>query len=807
MIEYVGENLLAGELGNLLIIVSFVASLLATVFYYKSSDLSTDLNSWKKLGRLFYRIHSISLIGLISILFYLIATHAFEYYYVWRHSSSELPLRYILSCFWEGQEGSTMLWTFWNVVLGNILIATAKKWEGSVLTVFSSVQVFLTSMLLGIFLFDLQIGSNPFVLLREHPDMMNLPFTSNPNYLGFVEGNGLNPLLQNYWMTIHPPTLFFGFASTLVPFAYGIAALWKKEKISWIKPALPWTYLSIAILGLGILMGGAWAYEALSFGGFWAWDPVENSSLVPWLVLVAAGHLMLLNRNKARSLFATFAFTLFSFLMVVYSTYLTKSGILGETSVHSFADGLPGQLIVFLLFYLALGLFFLIKQGRKYLVKSEEDAFWSREFWMFLGALVLVISAFQITLSSSIPVINALFGTSLAPQADPIEHYNSWQLPLAVLVTLFVAISQFLKYKKTDPKKFFKQIGPSFIIALLASAGIAYLLEIKTFYLDLLLFTSLFAVLANLDYFLRIIKGNVKKGGSALAHVGFGLVILGSLLSAGNKKIISKNRSPVNINFEENKNANDENVMLLKNDTVLMEPYYVTYTKRRVEENRFVYFDMDYLKVNAKGKYEKKFSLSPYVQLNQQMGNVPEPSTAHFWNEDIFTHITYADLENLDSNAMEMFGDADSLQLNIGDSLFSSNAVIKLSSFVRKINKDSLKLDSNDIALGVKIEANTLTGKTFEATPIMVIRGNRVFTIQDEISDLGLKFGFNGINPENEKLSILLFEKNKNAGDFVIMQAIVFPYINVLWIGCIVMVLGTLVAVINRIRKQKSDKA
>jgi len=236
-----------------------------------------------------------------------------------------------------------------------------------------------------------------------------------------------------------------------------------------------------------------------------------------------------------------------------------------------------------------------------------------------------------------------------------------------------------------------------------------------------------------------------------------------------------------------------------------MEPYYVTYTNRRVEKDKFVYFDMDYLKVNAQGQYEKKFTLSPYVQLNQQMGNVPEPSTAHFWNRDIFTHITYADLENLDSNAMEMYGEADSLQLTIGDSLFSSNSVIKLTSFERQLNKDSLKLDSNDIALGVNIQANTLTGKTFEATPIMVIRGNRVFTIQDEMDELGLKFGFNGINPENEKLSILLSEKNKNAGDFVIMQAIVFPYINVLWIGCIVMVLGTLVAVVNRIRKQKID--
>ena len=106
-----------------------------------------------------------------------------------------------------------------------------------------SVQFTITlMMLIGIYVFDLQVGSNPFILLREHPDMINLPFVSNPNYLEFVEGNGLNPLLQNYWMTIHPPTVFFGFATTMVPFAYAIGGLWQKKDRAWIEPALPWTY-------------------------------------------------------------------------------------------------------------------------------------------------------------------------------------------------------------------------------------------------------------------------------------------------------------------------------------------------------------------------------------------------------------------------------------------------------------------------------------------------------------------------------------------------------------------------------------
>ena len=122
MIEYVGENQIAGQVGNFLIFLSFVASLLSVAFYYNTSELSLEVNSWKKWGRFFFRLHSFSMISLIGILFYLIYTHAFEYYYIWRHSSSDMSMKYIISSFWEGQEGSTMLWAFWNIVLGNIFI-------------------------------------------------------------------------------------------------------------------------------------------------------------------------------------------------------------------------------------------------------------------------------------------------------------------------------------------------------------------------------------------------------------------------------------------------------------------------------------------------------------------------------------------------------------------------------------------------------------------------------------------------------------------------------------------------------------
>ncbi|MBK6446961.1 MAG: cytochrome c biogenesis protein CcsA [Bacteroidetes bacterium] len=255
-INYVGEQVIWEKIGHLLIILSFTASLLSTVSYFFA--LRTGDVSWKSIARKSFALHSFSVIGIFSLLFYLIFNHRFEYYYVWEHSNTAMPLRYILSCFWEGQEGSFLLWMFWHIVLSWVLIFTAREWENGVMFIIMMVQVFLASMVLGVVVFGYKIGTNPFVLLREHPDFANLPFIKMPDYLSKIkDGRGLNPLLQNYWMTIHPPTLFLGFASTVVPFAFALAGLMRRKYKEWITPALPWTFFGIMILGTGILMGAA----------------------------------------------------------------------------------------------------------------------------------------------------------------------------------------------------------------------------------------------------------------------------------------------------------------------------------------------------------------------------------------------------------------------------------------------------------------------------------------------------------------------------------------------------------------------
>ncbi len=806
--EYIGEHLLIGKLGNVFVILSFVFALAASLSYFFASRNNEDSPSWKRFARTCFRIHGLSVLGIVATLFIMLYNHYFEYEYVWHHSNKQMQMRYILSCFWEGQEGSFLLWTFWHVVIGVILQRSAKEWEAPVMSILSLVQVFLASMLLGIVISDHLIGSNPFtVLLRNHPNFLNSPIFSDPHYAEKLNGKGLNPLLQNYWMTIHPPTLFLGFALTVVPFAYAIAGLWKKEFISWIKPAIPWTFLGVAVLGVGILMGGAWAYEALSFGGFWAWDPVENASLVPWLTLVGAAHVMLVNKSKGQSLFITFGLSILTFILILYSTFLTRSGILGETSVHAFSDnGMSGQLLIYLFFFILLGSLLLIANGKFFFKKTEEEGLWSREFWMFVGAIILFASSLQIILYTSIPVLNKLFNQKIAPATNVIEVYNTWQLPFAFVITLLIAIGQYFKYKDTNLKEFFKRLSYSFIGAILLTAVFAYVLTLTRAHYILLMFSTIFAVLSNAGYIVTVLRGKIKKAGASVAHIGFALLLLGALVSTSKKQIISKNTSGKDINSIGEKISNNENILLIQGDTLPMGNYQVTYVGKRFEGVN-IFFDVDYFSRAGDGKLNKEFTLSPLVQTNPnpQLGNVAEPDTRHFPTFDIYTHVTYADLENLKEKTEK--GDneytlAKKFTVKKGDTLFASNAIIILDSLSTHIDRTTYNLKENDIAVVANLRVLDIE-KVYTARPVFVIRNNTIDPpLPAKVEPLGLQFMFWKINPDSGSIEISLQEKKSNKKDFIVMQALVFPYINILWGGCIIMVIGSVLAIVERSKRR-----
>jgi cytochrome c-type biogenesis protein CcmF len=807
-INYIGEELIWGKLGNVLLIVAFTAALLSVITYLFStfSKSETEVIAWKKLARSSFYIHAISVITAISLIFYLIHSHRFEYYYVWQHSSTILPLKYIWACFWEGQEGSFLLWTFWHIILGTILLRSSGRWEMPVMSIVMMVQVFLCSMVLGLEFGGIKIGSNPFILLRNHIDFAGLPFIQMPDYLSKIkDGRGLNPLLQNYWMVIHPPTLFLGFASTLIPFAFGMAGLLIKDAGGWVKQALPWTFFSVMILGTGILMGGAWAYEALSFGGFWAWDPVENASLVPWITLVAGSHVMLIYIKNGRALLTSLLLVTFTFVLILYSTFLTRSGILGDTSVHAFTDlGMTGQLVIYMVFFILLAGWLIIRNYKSISGKHEDEHLMSREFWMFIGTLVLVISAVQITFTTSLPVINKIFGSNLAPPADAISFYNSWQVPISSIIALLMAVGQFFKYKNTEPKEIIKKLLPALIISIIATVALELLLDFARWQYIMLLFCSLFSFIANADYFVRIIKGKTLHSGASIAHMGIALILLGALISNAEQHVISRN----NLNVDLGKDfPNQENILLYKDDTLSMGEFYISYSgKEKIGVNLF--YSINYFKADhTTGKLVKQFTLKPVVQLNERMGNVSEPATKRFLSRDIYTHITYANLDNVDENPKEEdYQEFKMQEVAIGDTLSASNALIIVEQLDKDIDKKQLVLNEDDIAVGVKLRVIDVNKQVRYAEPVFIIKGQTTYTKESDVPALGLRFSFSNIIPENGKIQIGISEKKNNSREFIIMKAIIFPQINILWAGCILMIIGTWLAILKR-RKNLNKSA
>ncbi|MFM2190141.1 MAG: hypothetical protein RL491_527 [Bacteroidota bacterium] len=810
-IAYLGEQLIWGKLGNTLLSLAFVGALLGAIAYYLGFKRPDEEKQWKLIARSAFILHGLSIIGIFAVLYYLIFNHRFEYYYVWQHSSTEMPMRYIFASFWEGQEGSFLLWTFWHVVLGAILLRKGGSWEGPVMVTVCLVQVFLVSMVLGVYILGHKIGTNPFTLLREHPDMANLPFVKFPDYLQRLDdGRGLNPLLQNYWMVIHPPVLFLGFASTLIPFAFAMGGMMTKRYREWTSQATPWSFFGVMVLGTGILMGGAWAYEALSFGGFWAWDPVENASLVPWMTFVGAAHVMVIHKKNGTTLLSSFLLTVLTFILILYSTFLTRSGILGDTSVHSFTDlGMTGQLVVYMAFFVIMAIWLWFRNRHAFVSTEKDDHLYSREFWMFIGMLVLLIAGLQITFTTSIPVINKVFGTKMAPPADVIGHYNSWQIPFAIIICILIGFAQFLKYKSTQAGDFWKKIALSGIASVVISTVVAYYIQFDRVQYILLLFAGMFALFANLDYALRFLKGKLDHTGGSVTHIGMALILVGALISNGKQEVISKNLLNVDLGKDF---PNDENIMLHQGDTLQMSKYFISYTGKE-REGVNVFYNIEYFKPNFEaGTLEHAFTLRPRIQLNPRMGNVAEPSTRHFIDKDIYTHITYADMESLDKpEGAGEYHEAKIDTIQAGDTIATSNSLVafKFKGISVDVDRKKLGLEENDIAVAAKLEIMDVNNKVREFNPLFIIRGQRVFSKETIVEDLGLKIAFVNIDPDNGNAIISIAEKKENKREFIIMKAIIFPYINVLWVGCILLIIGSMMAVRKRfrdLRRQKKDQ-
>ncbi|MCU0368919.1 MAG: cytochrome c biogenesis protein CcsA, partial [Cyclobacteriaceae bacterium] len=578
-----------GNLGHLFVIISFVTSLISAFAYYKAhSSQSEEKNNWLINARIAFYAHSAAVLGVVVSLFVIIYNHYFEYHYAYSHSSLHLPGEYMVSCFWEGQEGSFLLWIFWQAILGIILIRTQRNWEATSMVIFSLVQAFLASMILGVVIpfLNVKLGSSPFILLRDAID--DPIFTMQPDFIP-KDGSGLNPLLQNYWMVIHPPTLFLGFALTLVPFALCMAGLWQKKYSEWIKPALPWALIGGAILGLGILMGGYWAYETLNFGGYWNWDPVENAVYVPWLILIASIHTMITYKTSKSALKLSIILNIAVFILILYSTFLTRSGILGDASVHSFTDlGLSGQLLIYLLFFTIAAIILTAVRWKEIPTTEKESSVYSGEFWLFLGAAVLCLMGFQVLLPTSIPVYNSLieaFGgeSNVAPPADQIGFYSKFQLWFGVAVALISGTGQFFWWTKMNKEKLKTEMLPSVLISLIVFAIIILFTQVYNPAYLMLTLAGVYIIVSNLKVLASVFKVNPTLSGGALAHVGVGLMLIGILFSAGYSKVVSLNNTGMLISKDLPTEFNRDNLLLFINEPRTMAGYEIEYLGERIE--------------------------------------------------------------------------------------------------------------------------------------------------------------------------------------------------------------------------------
>ncbi|WP_114937177.1 cytochrome c biogenesis protein CcsA [Mucilaginibacter endophyticus] len=813
-----GEHLLPGQIGQFFIVLSFGAALLSFISYYfaTTDDAGKADSSWQRLGRLGFYVNSIAIVGMGTCLFYVLYNHYFEYHYAWAYTSRSLPVFYLVSGFWNGQEGGFLLWAFWQGVLGNILIVKAKSWERPVMTVVALSQVLLATMVLGIDIFGKRIGSSPFLLLRNSG--IEAPIFSQPNYLDFIkDGQGMNPSLQNYWMVIHPPTLFLGFASIIVPFAYAVAGLWQKRYKEWVQPAISYALFGSMILGTGVIMGSFWAYESLNFGGFWAWDPVENGSIFPWLTIVAALHVLIVYKNSGHSYFTATFLVLISFVLVWYTSFLSRSGILGESSVHAFTDlGMFWQLVIGILIFLALSIFVLVWRWKELPITKKDEETYSREFWMFVGAVFLGLSCFHLIVVTSVPVWNAMFGTKIAPPADAVKHYNVIQASFAFVITLLTGFTQFLKYKKTDITRFFITTGVYFVFAILVTALVVYLTGVYrlNFVFNLMMCGSVYSVIANGKVLADAFKGKFKLAGAAVAHIGFGLLLVGSIIAAGTSKIVSENASGVvNVQGFDAKAGNArENIMIYKNTPVKMGDYTVTYLGDSIS-SPYHFYRVNYKKVDASGKVLEEFVLKPKVQASRDAGMASSPDTKHYLFNDLYTHVTAIPSEGFamqgeaghdEGNDDKNYDEPVAHEVAIGDTIRYRDGFMIVKSLNKQATVQNIPLTANDVAIGANIEVHGHDGKVYNAEPVFMIRGGNVFDFARKVDDAGLKLRFSRINPENKKVEITVYQQPQNKRPWIVMRAISFPYINFFWSGTIIMVIGFLLSIQRRNKELKT---
>lgn len=507
------------NLGNFLIVLTTVASVTSTVSYFM---VLRGKSKFAELGRLSYNYFTVLSLTACALLLYYFISGDYSYRYVFDYSSSDLPLFYLISAFWAGQQGTYLLWLALLALFGYYLIYRSREYTNHAMFIYGLINFFFCVML-----------------------MVLSPFEKLP--IAQTEGAGLNPLLIDPWMVIHPPVMFIGYAAAAVPYAIALAALFKNDYKNWLSIVfVPVTIVAVT-LAAGNIMGGFWAYKTLGWGGYWAWDPVENSSFIPWMVSLALLHGLLIERRSGSLPKTNLFMSILIFLLVVYGTFLTRSGVLADFSVHSFVDlGVNNLLISFMSGSILLALFYFILRFRNVKGPAVNMSMTSKQFSLLFSVWVLGLIALFVLSGTSWPLITGIFGEAGAVDT---AVYTKITYPLAILMGLFLGLAPAMVWNGGSFKDMLRRIIISAIGAFVISIA-CYFWGVKEYMNLLYIFMGSLALISNLIALTRLLPHKIKTAGAHLSHVGFALMLLGilgsSAYASGEKIVINRNEaSPI----------------------------------------------------------------------------------------------------------------------------------------------------------------------------------------------------------------------------------------------------------------------
>ncbi|MFN1834280.1 heme lyase CcmF/NrfE family subunit [Balneola sp. MJW-20] len=811
-----------GIAGKWLISASFVTALISVVFYFFASQRDDD--KYFRIGNWFFGLKFVTLIAASVILIYLIFTHQFQYYYVFNYTSLDLQAKYLFSAFYGGQEGSFMLWILFSGLFGfGLMRWTRKPYQGPVLFFLAITQVFLLSMILGWDLGAAKIGASPFrTLAAEMPDAPI--FRGNP---GFVpsDGSGLNDLLKSPWMMIHPPILFVGFSMMTLPFCFALAALWKQKYNEWVGPALPWTLSSNVALLTAIFLGGYWAYVTLSFGGFWAWDPVENASLVPWLIGTAGIHTMIIQRKSSIAQKSSILFAILAYMAVVYETFLTRSGILADASVHSFVDlGLYNQLLIFMLFISGVGLGMFFWRYKELPNPEKESKILSREFMTFTGAVLLLVLGIVIILGTSSPIIGKLYTAN--PTPPEISFYNEWSMPIAIIMAVFTVLGQYLFWKKYDAESLASAlINPLLITSALTLVSIIWG-NVRDIYYMIYLFAGFFAIVGNTFVMVRLLKQKPKLIGGSLTHIGFGMLLVGVLASSVyNSPLLDENTSNYNAAVERGEVKDEmgftvkqkQNSFLLNLDQpkVINGDYVVTYEGYSTEDQNRPgqqTYRLKFEPVNGGNTFYMNPELYPMLTSSNAQATQwsVDPDVKSGLLSDIYLYVAgsaYVEQRNKmqerrNQSVMQNVAARDTSEVPSEQTItFTRGQTVEVGSFkIKFVNyaaTDTTELPPNT-TIGVKAELELIhpaSGDLVTIEPLFAVFSEEgqsyIYSPPAFVPQYDLEFQFTKINPEQNSIDITITGlEEEYQEEWVLIVAEKKPFISVVWGGTFLLMIG-----------------